>query len=647
MRVLDEELRCEKPTALSTATPCIDYVLTRFVWGTALLSARVNSLVNPTRIAPNSHFDDHPNLGPLSAALRIDFLQSRRIWNAGTKSSLIAKIWVGVIKPILRSVLHASTIRRLSTYLKEFTTETLTMSRQHLTRASAAGSSAPYSNDPAGNQFVELLVRVVEHCIAFRLIKEQHNTACEATDNAQSNFDDWNLRMQRYLFCEEPALDSLAATAMDNKTKGETILQHCKEEQDRASKALRTSEAKRKRLLARLFPSTQDFVNRVMVKEVQFHGLKITPAFLQDLSMLTWHAKRLQSSEKKLSRERRNVLKAQRAIDADPNNGTLKRDRKDAVAKYADLEATIARQAKSQLKREQSFFVRVAHPIFVEAGVLPSLAPPKQLSRQSEPEKIDSRPREKGSARNVVRATSPSPEREQLRTARKRLAKAQDNLKKLEHSYTQELANFLIAFDQLNKADFDRAYAASGREPYEVARAAATHEVQQAKKEYEDALREAKAANIDDVPLTPSDLGDRSEDGQASSCDSQNLRLDRQWYHKQKPGIQRWGADVARSGSPAGAEEAPRTPSEGAQLSPPRSRDGTPGIEVETSKGRVQRYEKLRDRKRKRVQEEMGELAGIEAGEQAEEQTEGQAAGQKTSNSQTEAVRAKRRCIIL
>lgn len=340
----------------------------------------------------------------------------------------------------------------------------------------------------------------------------------------------------------------------------------------------------------------------------------------------------LNGMQKRTNRARRNLVRAQGRPQDGRSGERIKSERKQLLADYQTREAILERQKESQTRREQTFFLNEARPALVAAGFLPSTAPPRRSATPEDLERIKDRPQEHGAGKDTVVETQAQPQRQKLQAARKRAAKAKDDLTRIQTSYMQDLATNLITYSELTKQQFDRSYQRDNDGvSYETMEAEAVERVREAEAECDAAWREAVEAGITDLPPSPHELGDRSEDGRVDSESTEEVRAEKQAHKEFRAHVDRWNKHVAKSGNPADPEIAgprPASAEPGTPPPPPQSRPPTPGIETETSKTRLDRYTKHQEQMQKRAVEQEAERA------------------KRLVETEDEERPAKRRCII-
>lgn len=480
-----------------------------------------------------------------------------------------------------------------------------------------------YATEMQDHRFIETLIEAVEQCVVYSRLQEQEKSAHAELLRAQLQLDNWQNDVDDIDMHEEPALESLVQDMEAKIDHQSARLDDCVQAHKRATELVRESTTQRKRLLSSLFGIGEEFVLRGVLGDVHCEPLQFNGRFDWGLMRLIRTARSVRVDEERAHDARLRLIGKH---DDDPADRATTAGRKRLLADYRTKEELLKRRRENKLEQEQSFFLNEARPILVEGGILPRPASPAGSPVPSSLENVTPTTKVHVAKSAVTAEPGFPPQLRRLHEARAKASKATVALNRVKKLYAQGLADYLITYDGITKDQFDRLYQRQhGGETYEEIEAAAAEKVRLAEAECEVAWHEAVEAGVTDLPPSPTDLGGRSEDGRASSCASNELELDRRYYAQRRPTVARWGRKVARAGSPADPEDASRRSSaEQAELSPPGSREHTPGVEVATSRGRVDRYERHRERTRKRAADQEAERVAAD-----------------------EAPAPKRRCIIL
>lgn len=465
--------------------------------------------------------------------------------------------------------------------------------------------------DPKDHEFIATLILVVEHFDAYTRLRAEENHAKEAVWAVQLQLDVCSNDYTSYLMLEEPAIDDLVQDRKKEEKWLQAKLKECLQVRRLVSGRLQRNTTQRTKLLGVLYDGAQRFVDRDLIGKVQCDGLELSPSFDFHLIRLKHSYSELIGAEKSTKRARRALIRAQGRLQHGRSENEVKTERKQLLADFQSEEATLERQKESQTRREQIFFIDLARPALIAAGLLPSTAPPRRSATPDDLERMQDRSKEDGAGRGTVAETQTQPQRQNLFAARRRAAKANDALARLRSSYMEHLAKTLSTYSEMTKQQFDRRYQREHEGiPYETSEAEAMERVRQAEAECEAAWREAVEAGVTDLPPSPHDLGDRSEDGKVDSESSGEVLAEKQAHDEFKPHVDRWNRHVATSGSPADPEVSgprPASAEPGTPPPPPGSRPPTPGVETETSKPRVDRYTTHQQQMKKRALEQEAE----------------------------------------
>lgn len=138
---------------------------------------------------------------------------------------------------------------------------------------------------------------------------------------------------------------------------------------------------------------------------------------------------------------------------------------------------------------------------------MPSVDPSTMSTHSSDPSVIGETPEQAYGAHRRVES-KPEPEHERLLECRARVAKAKARLDAIEDEYRHGLAATLVTYDEVEKSQYDRLYTKkhNGRS-FEAVQAGAQAALTRAEAEHDVAWREAEAAGVTDLPLSPIDLG--------------------------------------------------------------------------------------------------------------------------------------------
>lgn len=245
---------------------------------------------------------------------------------------------------------------------------------------------------------------------------------------------------------------------------------------------------------------------------------------------------------------------------------------------------------------------------------------------------MDPRRKEYGSGDDVVLKAEDELLRQRLRLSWATAAKAHADLDRLRNGYMLQLGSFLVTYYGLEKWQFDDLDERNNNgRSYETREADAVEAVRKVEEECDEAWEEAIDAGITDMPLSPKDLGDGTEDGKTESQASEELSRHQRYYDDRRPRMRHWTTSFAKAGSPADPETGPqRSSAELTRLPSAGSSYADAGLAATPQRSQIDRHNRHKEKMRKRTAEQEAER--LRAGEQQDEVERGP---------------AKRRCIVL
>lgn len=187
-----------------------------------------------------------------------------------------------------------------------------------------------------------------------------------------------------------------------------------------------------------------------------------------------------------------------------------------------DVKRTLDIRRRNQRTREDIFLREMAHPLLVGEGYLiaeqsPTLPPtPSSLRRMSKEDEVG----DSAEAGVSAEQEEAAPLVAEWEKGRRELAACEQQYDRIVSGHARTLADHLVIYGNATLQTAEQQYEAKVGAAFPDREREAWSYVEEAGEEYERARAEARRAGVEDLPLSPTDFADWTQDGRDGSATS-------------------------------------------------------------------------------------------------------------------------------